>query len=467
MCIRTAIQRTIHKHTKDGDLIAQFLVSTMQGETADAKICHRLDAAKQLIKYGYDDPQDPAQSESIIHDMLIPTPEELALENPARAEQASAHGNLNPVHGKQTSTHGNQNPTRVEQGSASGEPNTAQGKKNPGRGEPVQPPTHLDIINYAIARHIRKETADGYTIVTFLIDVMRDKQLPAPFVSKKRRFTPADRMAAAKELLRRGFGDFSARPRLDDRLDGINDYDTLHTDLAKRMRDYTDNGTAAVRFLLDVMTERDPEDGFSAHHRISAARELLRRAWDINFDAVTWKDVEDYCREQTSPRLSVGQKKMLAGMQAFLDEYDRYDDVDYEAIAKEDEEREYRRETGAAPLTKKVRLPQAANPDSAPPAPSRQQDEPQDEYIEYAGYGPSDPDPTVDYYYEPLTPEEQAKFDAELALEFAQEEESDLEELPNMPPPQLKYDPFHQLAAAIAARAPAICAPQKPRIRSP
>ena len=449
MCIRTAIQRTIHKHTKDGDLIAQFLVSTMQGETAGAKICHRLDAAKQLIKYGYDDPQDPAQGESIIHDMLIPTPEELALENPARAEQASTHGKLNSTH--------------AEQGSARGEQNPAQGKKNPVRDEPAEPPTHLDIINYAIARHIRKETADGYTIVAFLIDVMRDKQLPAPFVSKKRRFTPADRMAAAKELLRRGFGDFSARPRLDDQLDGINDYDALHTDLAKRMRDYTDNGTAAVRFLLDVMTERDPEDGFSAHHRISAARELLRRAWDINFDAVTWKDVEDYCREQTSPRLSVGQKKMLAGMQAFLDEYDQYDDVDYEAIAKEDEEREYRRETGAAPRAKKIQLPQAANPDSAPPAPSQ----PKDEYIEYAGYGPSDPDPTVDYYYEPLTPEEQAKFDAELALEFAQEEELDLEQLQNMPPPQLKYDPFQQIAAAIAARTPAICAPQKPRIRSP
>ena len=460
MCIRTAIQRTIHKHTKDGDLIAQFLVSTMQGETAGAKICHRLDAAKQLIKYGYDDPQDPAQGESVIHDMLIPTPEELALENPIRAEQTSTHG-------KPNSAHGNQNLARAEQASAHGKQDPAQGKKNPVRGETAEPPTHLDIINYAIARHIRKETADGYTIVTFLIDVMRDKQLPAPFVSKKRRFTPADRMAAAKELLRRGFGDFSARPRLDDQLDGINDYDTLHTDLAKRMRDYTDNGTAAVRFLLDVMTERDPEDGFSAHHRISAARELLRRAWDINFDAVTWKDVEDYCREQTSPRLSVGQKKMLAGMQAFLDEYDRYDDVDYEAIAKEDEEREYQRETGAAPPTKKIRLPQAANTDSAPPAPSRQQDEPQDEYIEYAGYGPADPDPTVDYYYEPLTPEEQAKFDAELALEFAQEEELDLEELQNMPPPQLKYDPFQQIAAAIAARTPAICAPQKPRIRSP
>ena len=28
-------------------------------------------------------------------------------------------------------------------------------------------------------------------------------------------------------------------------------------------------------------------------------------------------------------------------------------------------------------------------------------------------YGPNDPDPTIDYYFEPLNPEEQAKFDEE------------------------------------------------------
>ena len=28
-------------------------------------------------------------------------------------------------------------------------------------------------------------------------------------------------------------------------------------------------------------------------------------------------------------------------------------------------------------------------------------------------YGPNDPDPTIDYYFEPLSPEEQAKFDKE------------------------------------------------------
>ena len=38
-------------------------------------------------------------------------------------------------------------------------------------------------------------------------------------------------------------------------------------------------------------------------------------------------------------------------------------------------------------------------------------------------YGPNDPDPTIDYYFEPLTPEEQAKFDKEDRREHGLTEE--------------------------------------------
>ena len=34
-------------------------------------------------------------------------------------------------------------------------------------------------------------------------------------------------------------------------------------------------------------------------------------------------------------------------------------------------------------------------------------------------YGPNDPDPTIDYYFEPLSPEAQAKFDEEDRREYA------------------------------------------------
>ena len=47
-------------------------------------------------------------------------------------------------------------------------------------------------------------------------------------------------------------------------------------------------------------------------------------------------------------------------------------------------------------------------------------------------YGPNDPDPTIDYYFEPLNPEEQAKFDEEDRREhgLTEEEIADYSSMP-------------------------------------
>ena len=165
----------------------------------------------------------------------------------------------------------------------------------------------------------------------------RDK----PFTPKKLRIRNTDRMASAREIIRRGFGHFGRRRKLvvDDH-DDTNDYDTLHTDLARRMREYTEHGTEAIRFLLDVMTDADPDDPYSWHHRVSAALELTRRGWDTNYDAITPEMLQDYWRDQHSTRLSVGHKKHLAGLPAFVDDYDSYDTTDYAAIAADLREQE-------------------------------------------------------------------------------------------------------------------------------
>ena len=107
-----------------------------------------------------------------------------------------------------------------------------------------------------------------------------------PFTPKKFRIKPADRMAAARELLRRGFGDLGSRRKQSDITDEANAYDTLHTDLAKRMREYSERGADAIRFLLEVMANPDPDEEFTIHHRMSAAQELLRRGWDTNYDNI-------------------------------------------------------------------------------------------------------------------------------------------------------------------------------------
>ena len=411
------------------------------------------------------------------------------------------------------------------------------------RGKEIAAPvTHLDILNYQIAHLIRHETADGHTVVNFLMDTMSGRD--RPFTPKKFCIKPADRMAAARELLRRGFGDLGTRRKLADTNDEANTYDTLHTDLAKRMREYSERGTDTVRFLLEVMSDPDPDLEFTIHHRMSAAQELLRRGWDTNHDNIEPKHLQDYWRDKESTRLSIGQKKTQAGLSTSIDDYDNYDDTDYEAIAQEIREEEDRDDNSkplrfqetvpssrhssenrnpedlqAASPSTKLPLPQGegwgegkeTNAPSTPTlpksqSPNKSEDEPtadrkatikefkeaMDRGEERAAlrpeakyrridvkpekniydYGPNDPDPTVDYYFEPLNSEEQAKFDKEDRREHGLTEE-EIADYSDMPAPRGMSDPLKKLADAAATHNtpihpnPLAAKHKNPTIRSP
>ncbi len=326
MCITNALQQKIRKHTENGDLIAQFLADTIRGEYPDAKYHHRLEAAKLLARYGSDQPE----SEESQFWGLIPTPEELAESNSRHSCES-----------------------RNPEGSGGETENSGLTTEN-------SPVTHLDILNYEIAHLIRQETAEGHTIAEFLSHVMTRRD--QPFTPKKLRIRHTDRMAAAREILRRGHGHWGRKPKLKvyaDDIEDSNDYDTLHSDLAKRMREYNEHGTDAIRFLLDVMndTSLDPEEGYTWHHKMSAAHELIRRAWDTNYDKITPEMLQAYWQDQQSTRLSIGQKKQLAGLPTFLDEYDHYDTTDYQAIANEIREAEAREEAQSEHPTKNPPLP--------------------------------------------------------------------------------------------------------------
>ena len=191
-----------------------------------------------------------------------------------------------------------------------------------------------------------------------------------PFTPKKLRIRHTDRMAAAKEILRRGHGHWGRKPKLKvyaDDVEDNNDYDTLHTDLAKRMREYNEHGTDAIRFLLDVMndTSLDPEEGYTWHHKMSAAHEIIRRGRDTNYDKIIPEMLQAYWQDEQSTRLSIGQKKQLAGLPTFLDEYDQYDDQDYQAIAdaiRDQEEREDAAATTSLPLHINSSFPRSMSP---------------------------------------------------------------------------------------------------------
>ena len=469
MCNLNSLQQNIFDRTREGDTIAKFLVDTMQGETPGVKVNHRLEAAKHLIKYGFTDTQTDT---SIRH--------------------SREGGNPEGQGGDETSV---QSPLSLGERAAEGV-----------RGQEITKPiSHLDIINYEIAHLIRHETAGGHTVVNFLVDIMTGRD--RPFTPKKFCIKPADRMAAARELLRRGFGDLGSRRKLSDSNDEANAYDTLHTDLAKRMREYSERGTDTVRFLLEVMSDPDPDLEFTIHHRMSAAQELLRRGWDTNYDNIKTEHLQAYWRDKESPRLSIGQKKTQAGLSTSIDDYDNYDDTDYEAIAKEMKEEEDREaavskslhprygkiRTGVTePVSKSLPLSKSGNEPADRNSIIKEFREAMDKGDERAAlpaeakyrridvkpekniydYGPSDPDPTVDYYFEPLSPEEQAKFDEEDRREHSLTEE-EIVDFSSMPAPRGMSDPLVQLAEAAAAHnTPILSNPlagrhKKPTIRSP
>ena len=522
MCKLTELQHNIQSITKDGYDIAAFLADTMRGETPGVKVCHRMEAAKHLIRYGFTDADRETTSDRLSR----------AGGNPVEEEQG---GDETPV----------QSPL-------------SPGERARARGEEIAAPvTHLDILNYQLAHLIRHETAGGHTLVNFLVDIMTGRD--RPFTPRKFRIKPADRMAAARELLRRGFGDLGSRRKLSDTTDEANAYDTLHTDLAKRMREYSERGSDTVRFLLEVMSDPNPDLEFTIHHRMSAAQELLRRGWDTNYDNIRPEHLTDYWQDKESTRLSVGQKKTQAGLSTTIDDYDKYDDTDYEAIAKEIREEEDR-DVNSKPLRFQETVPssrhssesrnledrQAASPSTKLPlpkglgrregtagtlnkplpprrgkarmgvtepasngmlqsesgstatsklplpegegwgegsneSPSSSKSTPaQAKYRRIDvkpekniyDYGPNDPDPTVDYYFEPLNPQEQAKFDQEDRREHGLTEE-EIVDFSSMPAPRGMSDPLVQLAEAAAIHNTPIhpnpLAPKRktPTIRSP
>ena len=126
-----------------------------------------------------------------------------------------------------------------------------------------------------LADIIREETDDGRLVVRFLIDVMQGK------VDDSK---PCHRLDAARQLLNLGFHGAQAviqsvpqstNGRAPSRATSVSRVDQGIADIIKLE---TSDGRDAVRFLVDVM--QGNLDDFKPHHRIAAAKELLRRGFD-------------------------------------------------------------------------------------------------------------------------------------------------------------------------------------------
>ena len=142
----------IAQETEDGRLIVQFLVSAMEGELTDFQPCHRIDAARLLVKLGFD------QAQAVIDGA-----------NTRRAAQRAPNRN----------SRSQPQPQAQSQRQAESESQSA-----------------TNSIRAQLAQIVREETGDGYITVQFLIDAMQG-EFPD--------FKPCHRLSAAKELLQRGF----------------------------------------------------------------------------------------------------------------------------------------------------------------------------------------------------------------------------------------------------------------------
>ena len=264
------IDATIQRLTGDGEIIAQFLVDTLQGYTHDATVSHRLKSAEWLTAFG-----------RLIPESAIPK-------------------------------------------SASIRPRPKPDKRDKLDKKPKV--TEKQILHFDIARLIKQETNDGETIIEFLIRVI------SKIEETGENFTPAVRMRAARELLIRGFGGTipGVRRILSGKTEDLDSY------LSKIVREYTNYGADSIRFLVETMENKDPEaesrgaasfiklmrmrprtkpaEGFTASHRVWAACELLRRAYDIKTDHITYEDIQGLLertharrRPQRRPRQSRGQ----------------------------------------------------------------------------------------------------------------------------------------------------------------
>ena len=133
----------IAQETQDGRLIVHFLLSAMDGDFPDFLPCHRIDAARLLVKLGFD------QAQPVI--------------DQARAAQRAANRDSH-----------------------------SQPETQP----PSESQSATNTLRARLAQIVREETDDGRFTVQFLIEAMQG-EFPD--------FKPCHRISAAKELLQRGF----------------------------------------------------------------------------------------------------------------------------------------------------------------------------------------------------------------------------------------------------------------------
>ena len=230
----------VHRATDDGDALIHSLMEFVNGDIPDAKACHIHAANVELAVMGGYLPQDYPGAASRIH--------------PAAAED---------------------------------------------KPRPKKPKVTLkQILNKPIGADIRETTQDGGLLIDFLAQMVNPP--PNPDIFSKEQVLPTDRLTAAKELLRRGYG--SPNPYYYSASSTAEEI-ALNSKLGDISRACA-NGTELTRFLLEEVVRNPRRDRYnqplkhtySFSQRIWATKYLLWRAFDIPWEHITPEAIDTYFR---------------------------------------------------------------------------------------------------------------------------------------------------------------------------
>ena len=140
-----------------------------------------------------------------------------------------------------------------------------------------------------LAKIVAEETGDGRRIVRFLVQVAEGEL-------NSEGFQPCHRMDSAKELVKIGLTEFEdyihanstprkpgARRTSAPDADLSPDIAQAREQLAEYARELTQDGRTVIRMYAEVMEGERNDEGFKPHHRIAAARELIKRGFDETY----------------------------------------------------------------------------------------------------------------------------------------------------------------------------------------
>ena len=257
----------IQAKTDSGDTVIDFLVEVMQDERGGFKICHRLDSARLLTKYGCSCKYAARAPDDAI-DFILDNPPE-----PSRPRSNS----------------GSSRETKFDR---------------------------------ALAKAIRESTDDGDSVCRFLINVME---------GELKEFGPQHSMAAARELLSRGFGKDAYTAEAEGSHSSLL---STHSSAQEAAPHSSEQATAAVATVeADTNQQPDPEE-----------QERWKKIWEEITPIL--EEAERISAEQPEPEIDPDNPPHVPDYSAFDEAFENtqkwfeewknsIDPEEYQAVVKE------------------------------------------------------------------------------------------------------------------------------------